>query len=539
MKDFEYLIDIDPRNTEIITTEVLVLGSGIAGLFTAIKLCDSFEVTVLTKKDLMASSTEHAQGGIAVALNQDDSPEFHFADTINAGADLCNTEGVRILTEKGPECVRELIELGVEFDKKEGKLDFVKEAAHSRRRILHAKGDATGWEIERTLANVVRKRNIEIKENHFVIDFLKNAQGHVCGVVVLDCESSKLKIWLARAIVVATGGLGQLYRYTTNPEVATGDGIAAAYRAGAELMDMEFVQFHPTALNIPGAPTFLISEAARGEGAVLINSEGKRFMEDIAGQELAPRDVVARANWREMEKGPVYLDFRGLGINKIKERFPGIYKTCLNYGIDITKTAVPVGPAAHYLMGGIKIDISGRTSLPNLFACGECACSGLHGANRLASNSLLEGLVFASLITETLKKEIGPKPAIENLQIPAERQRKERESSSGTAPDSTEIRRKIQEIMWHYVGIIRDRQGLLKAQTEIEKYWQEFSPGLKVADLETANMLILALLIIQAALAREESRGGHFRSDFPTAEAKWQKHSVLKKGEKIVRFISI
>ena len=427
----------------------------------------------------------------------------------------------------------------MEFDKRQGSLDFAKEAAHSRRRILHAKGDATGLEIERTLVAAVRKRNIIIKENHFVIDFLKNAQNQVCGVLVLDSASLKLKIWLARAIIVATGGLGQLYRYTTNPEVTTGDGIAAAYRAGAELMDMEFVQFHPTALNIAGAPTFLISEAARGEGAVLINSEGKRFMEDIDGQELAPRDVVARANWRQMEKGPIYLDFRGLGLDKIKERFPGIYKTCLSYGFDISTTPVPVGPAAHYLMGGIKVDINGRTSLPNLFACGECACNGLHGANRLASNSLLDGLVFASLITEVLKKEIGPMPVPEELQIPEDWQSKIRESSPSTALNSTVIRRKMQQIMWQYVGIIRDKQGLLKAQADIDKYRQEFSPSLEISDLETANMLTLASLIIRAALAREESRGGHFRSDFPTAGEGWQKHSVLKRGEDIVSFISI
>lgn len=408
MKHNAYLIPWDKKSLKVNQTEILILGSGIAGLYASLKLKGEYQVTIITKSRITESNTEHAQGGIAVALNVDDSPGVHIEDTLKAGAGLCNIEAVKIMAEKGPECVRDLINLGTEFDRVNNELDFTREAAHSKNRVLHALGDATGGEIERALVEVVQKSSgIRVEENTFVIDLLREADQSIAGALVYNEDNKKMEAWLAKAVVLATGGIGQLYKYTTNPEVATGDGLAAAYRAGAELMDMEFVQFHPTALLLPGAPSFLISEAARGEGAKLVNHQGERFMENISGKELAPRDVVARAIWSQMKTGQVYLDFTFASIQRLEERFPKISKTCLQYGIDITKTPVPIGPAAHYMMGGIKVNNGGETNLPNLYACGECACSGLHGANRLASNSLLDGLVFSAVIAGTIKRKIN------------------------------------------------------------------------------------------------------------------------------------
>jgi L-aspartate oxidase len=534
MKDSDTLIPWNMNDVVINQTEMLVLGSGIAGLFTAIKLSADYKVTVLTKQDIMESNTEHAQGGIAVALSEDDSPEFHYGDTIQAGAGLCNLEAVKILAENGPECVRELIKMGTEFDRLNNQLKFTREAAHSRNRVLHAKGDATGGEIERALVADVKKRPIEVKENIFVIDLLKNYQGEVVGVLALNNQTDRLEAWLAQAVILATGGLGQIYKYTTNPEVTTGDGIAAAYRAGAQLMDMEFIQFHPTALLLPGAPAFLISEATRGEGAKLINSRGEHFMENIPGQELAPRDVVARAIWNQMQDSQVFLDFSNLGA-KVKERFPMIYKTCLQYGVNITTTPVPVGPAAHYLMGGVKVTIAGETNLANLYACGECACNGVHGANRLASNSLLDGLVFANAITNRIRAKNNKPARWEEVKPPAGYSLTHRKPS----PDLEKIRGEMREIMWANVGIIREKEGLLKAKAKLKALWDEYEPDSKSKNLELANMLTIGLIIVQAALSREESRGGHYRQDFPLTKKEWQKHSVQQRGDSNVRYVSI
>ncbi len=537
MKDSNYLIPWDKNELKVHFTEVLVLGSGIAGLFAAINLCNQFDVTVLTKKNIMESNTEHAQGGIAVALNQDDfdSPEFHVGDTIKAGAGLCNLEAVKILAEKGPECVEQLIELGTEFDKQEDKLDFAREGAHSKRRVIHAGGDATGGEIERALVACVHEHKISVQENFFVIDFLKNNKDEVAGALVLNETESKLEAWLAKAVILTTGGLGQLYKYTTNPTVTTGDGIAAAYRAGAELMDMEFIQFHPTALLLPEAPTFLISEAARGEGAKLLNAQGERFMQKVPGGELAPRDVVARAIWEQMNDGPVFLDFSSIGQQLVRTRFPGIYKTCLEYGVDISSAPVPIGPATHYLMGGVRVNTEGETNLPNLYACGECACNGVHGANRLASNSLLDGLVFASEIAERIKKKIGIfskwddiKPFITDSL-----------SENNHILNMDRINNELKEIMWAKAGIIRNEAGLLDAEAKLGKHRQEFWPQLNTSELELGNMLTLSLIIVKAALARRESRGGHYRSDFPLPDNKWQRHSVIKRGDADVSYVSI
>lgn len=537
MKNYDYLIPWDKENIETNYTEVLILGSGISGLFAGIKLCDKYEVTVLTKKKIMESNTEHAQGGIAVALDKDDSPEFHCGDTIKAGAGLCNLEAVRIMAENGPDCVNELINLGAKFDRMNNSLEFTREGAHSKCRILHAKGDATGDEIERTLVEGVHSRSAHVKvhENCYVVDFLKNHKEEIVGVLVLDGEKKKIEVWLAKAVIMATGGLGQLYKYTTNPLIATGDGIAAAYRAGAELMDMEFIQFHPTALLLPGAPCFLISEAARGEGARLLNSRGERFMANVAQKELAPRDIVARAIWEEMKEGPVYLDFSSSSSQWVQERFPKIYETCLKYGIDIANNPVPVGPAAHYLMGGVRIDINGSTTLPRLYACGECSCNGVHGANRLASNSLLDGLVFASAIAEQLRQELPEMPKwqdVKPVDVAAYH-------NAENYFDTDKLRYELQNIMWEKAGIIRNYQGLNEALKILENLNDKYVSRAKVSELELGNMLILGLIIVRSALAREESRGGHYRTDYPKSDASWQKHSVYKRGDNNVRFISI
>lgn len=522
-----FLVPWKLEESRVHSTGVLVLGSGIAGLYTALKASEYFEVTVLTKKAIPESNTKHAQGGIAVALDQEDSPSLHYEDTLYAGAGLCESDSVRALVEDGPTCVEELIRMGARFDKLNGKLAFTREAAHSRRRILHANGDATGEEIEKTLVSqTLGEERIIVKEEQFVLDLLKNDQGEVIGALSLNGKMQELEIYLAQAVVLATGGLGQLYCYTTNPEVATGDGMAAAYRAGAQLMDMEFVQFHPTALFIPGAPRFLISEAVRGEGARLLNAQGERFMEGIPGKELAPRDVVARAIWREQAKGEVFLDFRPIGQEKVTQRFPLIYQTCLDYGINVLKDPLPVAPAAHYVMGGVRTDEKGRTSLPNLYACGECACNGVHGANRLASNSLLDGLVFGGRIVEDIVNSSQATahmiPQASDIVI---------ENVDFLERSKTHIDRKeIQDLMWEYVGIIREEEGLEKATKLIQKWEHSFIPERNIEELELKNLLTIGGCIARAALAREESRGGHYRSDYPETSINDLYHSIQTRG---------
>jgi len=530
-----YLYSWSKSEVKVFDSDVLVLGSGIAGLYTAIKASEHFRVTVLTKKTIEVSNTEHAQGGIAVAIDEADSPTLHFEDTLRAGAGLCDPLTVRILVEEGPGCVEELMGMGAQFDRHDGELALTREAAHSQRRILHALGDATGWEIERALvAKAKESSNLTVGEGRFVVDLLEDHKGDIIGALVLNETTGELEGHLAKAVVLATGGLGQVYRYTTNPSVATGDGMAVALRAGAELMDMEFVQFHPTALLIPKAPRFLISEAVRGEGAHLINSAGLRFMENVPGKELAPRDIVARAIWREMNQGSVYLDFRPIGRERILERFPTIYQTCLNYGMDVLTTPLPVAPAAHYMMGGIATNSSGETSLPNLYAAGECSCNGVHGANRLASNSLLDGLVFGARIVEKMGDKIDVKrPSWEEVHCPEGNPKgigTETKGSVNQLLGSQGLRKRIQDLMWDNVGILRNEAGLRKT-TELLTAWEQedFSTGC-VDDLETANMLMVGAVIAKAALDRTESRGGHFRSDFPLRlDRLWRKHSLQHK----------
>lgn len=539
-----YLYPWSKTEVKVFDSDVLVLGSGIAGLYTAIKASEYSQVTVLTKKKIEESNTEHAQGGIAVVIDEADSTALHFEDTLRAGAGLCDSSAVRILVEEGPTCVEELMSMGAQFDRQDGEFALTREAAHSQRRILHAQGDATGWEIERALvAKVKESPNITALEGRFVIDLLENDQGDIVGALVLDEETGELEGYLANAVVLATGGLGQVYRFTTNPSVATGDGMAIAIRAGADLMDMEFVQFHPTSLLIPNAPRFLISEAVRGEGAHLINDSGVRFMENVPGKELAPRDIVARAIWSEMNHGPVYLDFRPIGRERIQERFPTIYQTCLNYGIDVLTSPLPIAPAAHYMMGGIATNSDGETSLANLYAAGECACNGVHGANRLASNSLLDGLVFGARIVEKIKtKTTKTRPSWGEVLCPTGNLKGKGTKMNGDANQIEDrgLRNQIQDLMWNRVGILRDEAGLEKA-TDLLMAWERNIPACHcVEDLETANLLMVGVVIAKAAKDRLESRGAHNRIDYPMRlDELWQKHSLQRKEGFYVRYIPV
>lgn len=522
-----YVVNFDTRNLPQRETDFLVIGSGIAGLYTALKASSFARVTVLTKKKLGDTNTERAQGGIAAAIHSADSPSLHRADTLEAGAGLCNVDSVEVLVNEGPDRVRELIEMGADFDRLDGELTFTREAAHSRRRILHA-GDSTGEEIQNTLArNIVRGGMVEFLEDHMVIDLLTD--DNTCyGALVWDNLTGEMFVFRAGAVVLAAGGVGQVFGNTTNPEVATGDGIAMAFRAGASVMDAEFVQFHPTALCLPGAPRFLISEAVRGEGAFLRNIHGERFMSKYhPGGELASRDIVARAITREMAAtggSHVYLDLSPMAGEKVKKRFPTITKTCARYGIDIASEMIPVAPAAHYMMGGVQTNVNGETSVKGLYACGEVACQGVHGANRLASNSLLDGLVFGHRIVEYSRQ----------LYKNRRRQdKKEFENSSliSCRPEGA-IRDEVQDIMWGKVGIVRDGQHLGEALGELGQMEEVFQRQIcSVEQMEDFNILTVGTLITSAALMRMESRGGHYRSDFTMKDdVNWKKHIVLRRN---------
>ena len=520
-----YLLNFDLTHLQKTYSDFLVVGSGIAGLYTALKLLPQGEITLLTKKALTESNTEYAQGGIAVALGDKDSPQLHLEDTLKAGANFCDPQAVEILVSEGPKCVEELIEIGTQFDKIEGKYQTTLEAAHQRPRILHAQGDATGAEIERALSEQVKKEDkIQIKEEVLVIDLL--TQDNRCyGLLALDTKQKQLQAYLAKAIILASGGLGQLFCNTTNPVVATGDGMALAYRAGAKLANLEFIQFHPTALYHQGSPKFLISEAVRGEGAILKNSKGEPFMAAYHPlAELAPRDIVARAITDQMKKNNspcVYLDATRIK-DPFEKRFPTIYQNCLMMGINPQEAYIPVAPAAHYTMGGIKTDTWGQTNLQHLYACGECSSTGVHGANRLASNSLLEGLVFGHRIAQKVKETLPGVPEVpKTLKLSYQLPRK---GGKGFPVES--IRKAMQRLMWDKVGIIRNASALKEAAKQIQK-WQSFLAGSlqEVAEFELANLLILADLVTRSALKRQESRGAHYREDFPERDdIHWKKY---------------
>lgn len=514
-------------------TDVVVIGTGIAGLYTALKISRYADVTILCKKGLTESNTNRAQGGIAAAIAEGDSPDLHREDTMMAGAGLNDLEAVEILVNEGPSLVNDLIRLGTQFDTEDGEhLALTREAAHSRRRILHANGDATGAEIVRALAVQVRNnRRIRVLEDSFAIDLVTAENGSCKGV--LYQKDDRLYYLQARATVLATGGAGNMYRYTTNPDVTTADGFAMAYRAGAQLQDLEFIQFHPTTLNYPGAPRFLLTEALRGEGALLRNIAGERFMpayHEMA--ELAPRDIVARAIVSEIEKTKatfVYLDITHQSPELIKSRFPTIYEFCLQYGLDLTSDWIPVSPAAHYVMGGVKTDLFGETNVRRLFACGEVSCTGVHGANRLASNSLSEAIVFGKRIAERIEEFLDSETG-EPMPLP------QLAHVMKSPIDKIDNRRlHLQKVMVRYVGVKRTRESLERALSELGKYVPMLSHTYsKKSDWEFINLLTSALLTTQAALLREESRGGHHRNDFPKKRDSWLKHTIFHRDVGVI-----
>jgi L-aspartate oxidase len=528
------------------TVDFLIIGSGVAGLRAAIELAPHGNVLVVTKDRPAESSTEYAQGGIAVALSDEDEVGIHFEDTLRAGDGLCREAAVRILVEEGPERIRELISWGAEFDKEGTKLDFTMEAAHSRKRILHAHGDSTGKELERVLLGKVRSFPSVRKYPFAFTEDLIVKDGECRGAFIV--AGREVVALLAKATVLATGGAGQIFSRTTNPAVATGDGIAIAFRAGAVLEDLEFIQFHPTVLFAPSAPQFLLSEAMRGEGAVLRNIHGEKFMKEYhPDAELAPRDIVSRAILSQMvrtKSNHVYLDLRHLDGNFIKNRFPRIYATCLQYDVDITTELVPVSPAAHYIMGGIKTDLDGATSIGGLFAAGEVTCSGVHGANRLASNSLLEGLVFGA--------RAGRASARHGLQITGShmdkwvsdtRRKPAVQAARGTRrrrtlnPGVEEVRHLLRKLMWERVGIIRCGESLSEAKSKLEE-WSSIPDRSFTTrrELELRNMLELSKLVTEAAISRKGSVGAHYRSDYPERGDRWESHITFKKVKERLKY---
>ncbi len=525
-----YVVDFDLDKLPRIETDVIVIGAGIAGLFTALKSSETQRVLMITKKSLFDSNTRYAQGGIAAVMSDDDSPEFLAQDTLIAGAGLCETAAVDVLVHEGPHGVQELIRYGTMFDEENGHYALTKEGAHSQRRILHANGDATGYEIVRALAERVKSSpGIELWDDHFVLDLLTE-NGECRGALVQKPDGSRVAVY-GKATILCTGGTGQLYRYTTNPDVATGDGVAMAYRAGADIRDMEFNQFHPTSLCYPGAPRFLISEAVRGEGAYLRNIRGERFMENYHPQlELAPRDVVARAIVSEMEATKstyVYIDITHESPELIRHRFPTIHEYCLKFGLDMTTDWIPVAPAAHYMMGGVKTDLYGETSIRRLYACGEASSTGVHGANRLASNSLSEAIVFGQRIVDAINKLPQQSAAADNGP----------DSDRHAVLNGTLIERrlKLQKTMVRDVGLRRNRAGLLRGLEDLRKQLPLFQMNLtKREELEYANLLTCALLVAEGALHREESRGGHYREDYPQKDDQsWRVHTILHREKGI------
>ncbi|NLW43737.1 MAG: L-aspartate oxidase [Syntrophomonadaceae bacterium] len=529
MQISRYISEIEP-DVPVFRTDYLVIGSGIAGLYTALKASEFGRVIVLTKKTLKDSNTGLAQGGIAAAVHEEDSPFLHLEDTLEAGAGLCDIESVNVLVTEGPARVRELMELGAQFDTVDGTVALTREAAHSKARILHS-ADATGEAIRQALVGrCLQEPNIVVRENQFLIDILTT--GEECqGALVYDNTRGSKALYLAKSTIVATGGAGQLFKYTTNPDIATADGVAACFRAGCELADMEFIQFHPTVLVTDTSQRFLISEAVRGEGAHLLNGKGERFMPRYHPLgELAPRDVVARAIWNEMNQtgsDRVFLD-----VSRLPDpagRFPNIYQTCLGFGYDLTRDPIPVAPAAHFMMGGVKTNTYGETSIYGLYACGEVACNGVHGANRLASNSLLEGLVFGQRIVEAsrpmvYRRTVDVKEIMENCR------REDNLYLPEGDREPEEIRRELSDIMWEHVGIIRDEEGLKTAAAAINKLARELGRGKSELEYYQAiNMLTVARVMVQAALWRKESRGAHYRRDYPARDdIRWAKHLTIK-----------
>jgi L-aspartate oxidase len=528
--------------TNAMEVDFLVIGRGIAGLRAAIGASDYGKVVILNKGLTQTSTSEFAQGGVAAALDEEEAAiRSHFEDTCNAGGGLCRDEAVSVLVTEGPRRIRELIDWGAAFDREDAEFAFAQEGAHSHRRILRAGGDATGAEMVKTLVREAAKRpNIRFLDGHFAVDLrIRRQQGVLSctGAWVLDEQKEALCFFASRALFLATGGVGQLYRRTTNPPLATGDGIAMALRAGASVEDMEFVQFHPTALSLPSAPSFLLSEAMRGEGAILRNIVGTPFLRgDSSTGELSARDVVSRAILDEMKRGHtshVLLDVTHLDAAFVRRRFPRIYATCLRYGLDITREPIPVAPSAHYLMGGVRTDVSGQTNIARLWAMGEAACTGVHGANRLASNSLLEGLVFGARAVEAAVAQVKttrPEP-MKRLPAPPCFAPARPEAEYHAAQQA------LKEIMWEQVGMTRSRASLMKAK----KSWAGLEgvvrrPALSRLALETRNLFVTAAAIVEAALRRKSSLGAHFRSDGLPSDADPQHFWMRQVASKADRF---
>jgi len=526
-----------------VLTDFLIIGSGIAGLSFALKIAKYGSVILITKKKDKESNTNYAQGGIASVIAKSDSVQSHLNDTLKAGAGLCHEQAVKYMVSEGPKAIQQLIDIGVHFSQtKNGFLDLGIEGGHSKKRIVHAK-DFTGQEIERALLHKIKSNpNIQMLENHIAIDLITEHQTvrrdfskgiHCWGVYVLDIENNKVKTILARATILATGGCGQVYLHTSNPSIATGDGIAMAYRAGAKIANLEFMQFHPTILLHRKSNSFLISEAVRGYGAVLRDKNGKTFMNEYDQRaELAPRDIVARAIDSEMKKSGdhcVFLDLTHKDAIKTKARFPNIYQKCLELKIDITSEWIPVVPSAHYMCGGVVVDMNGRTSIDRLFACGETAFTGVHGANRLASNSLLEAVVFSNrAVTQSKKLKMNLKTQIPKI-LPW--------NAEGTFNRDEWVyivhdKHVIQSVMWDYVGIVRSNFRLARAwrrlniiASEVEDFYKK---TMVTSDLiELRNIATVSLLITQCALMRNESRGLHYNTDFPKRDDEFWKHDTL------------
>lgn len=547
--------------TEQLSFDVLIIGGGVAGLYAALFLPDHLRIGLVTKDSLSLSASDWAQGGVAAAIDPADSPEQHARDTIRAGAGLCDPAAVQFLVEHAPNQVQALLEMGVAFDRAGDQLALTLEAAHSHPRVLHA-ADTTGRKLVSTLtAQVLNRQNIQVLPQTFALSLWLDSQHHCQGVSLVHQEHI---LWVqASAVILATGGGGQVFAQTTNPTLSTGDGLAMAWRAGAVLRDLEFFQFHPTALTLPGAPRFLISEAVRGEGAYLVDAQGRRFIFDYdpAG-ELAPRDVVSRAIFSHLEKtveiglkptptAHVWLDLRSIPPEKIRHRFPKIVQVCQHWGVDVFEQPVPVAPAAHYWMGGVAVDLRGLTSIPGLYAVGEVTSTGVHGANRLASNSLLECLVFAAQLSDLSVSQREP-GALETA--PEVQARLKRSPLNGSQAEKiSELRRELPGLMWQSAGICREQQVLEAAVNQVGHWRNQFAQlplsdyllnlqptqtvrisvsqaeGLR-AWAETYNLLDIAYLILKSAAFRTESRGGHYRFDYPQPDPNWQVHTLVQRN---------
>ncbi|MDD3150750.1 MAG: L-aspartate oxidase [Candidatus Gastranaerophilales bacterium] len=526
---------------------IIIIGSGISGLYTAISLAEKYEniqdILLVTKSHLRESNTRYAQGGIVAVLpeNKDDSVSLHIKDTLKAGAGLSEFDTARLMAQNSAKAIKELINHGVEFDKTDqNDISLTLEAAHSVRRVLHSGGDATGKNIELVLADVVQNNpKIKILQETQVVDLLINDENECKGAVLFDEKTKEYKTVYSNAVVIATGGIGQIYTKTTNPKVATGDGIALAYRANAVVQDIEFVQFHPTGLSLPNSDNmFLISEAVRGEGAKLRNKNGELFTQNYDRMgDLAPRDIVARAIFFEMQKtnSPnVYLDTTFIDKNLVEKRFPNIANECKKNNIDIKKDYIPVAPAAHYSMGGIKVSLEGKTNIQGLFAIGEASCSGLHGANRLASNSLLECTVAARELAAFIGKQNLDNVISKDEKIQTTIDLYD-ENSEYTNINLSDLKNRLKQTMWNNAGIIRNQNGLIKAFKTVEEITKDFNRPDKcqnIEEYEFRNMLTVAKLIVCTAMQRKESRGAHYREDFPQTSTK-AIHSYIKKGEEL------